>query len=176
MMDSKTFSNQSFSSGHSEEVKVSAKKSVSFWIDLFVKLIGISFFILSLSHVLRASDVSHDFVLNTDAEREVVINVHADDFPPETSWRLLNAMASDALIEADRRSLHSDKFYSYTIFSDTNIHLNFIIKDVKEDGVTANDFNGITMDKELLTSVFDFEESDDYFIRSERQSCNHPQE
>ena len=79
-------------------------------------------------------------------------------------------------IRESRRSLHSDKFYSYTIFSDTNIHLNFIIKDVKEDGVTANDFNGITMDKELLTSVFDFEESDDYFIRSERQSCNHPQE
>ena len=86
MMDSKAISTSPFSATQCSEAKqVRYRKSLSFWIDLLVKLIAISFFIISLSHVLRAADIDHNDEFDTYPDREEVIKVHTEDFLQETS-------------------------------------------------------------------------------------------
>lgn len=151
------------------------QKPLSYWIDILVKVIGVSFLILSLSSVLSASEDDTSLAFGASPDHQVIIHIQTDDFPEETSWRLINGNDYETYFSSSGTTFQPNQLYIDTVYVDTSACIQFIIEDTKGDGFTQGGYYEIFFNQKSITSGVSFQKTEHFFFNcTAAQSCNTP--
>ncbi len=125
-------------------------------IDFIVKLVLVTFFISVLHSVLSASSLPG---LMKDV---IVISIHTDAFPDETTLSLIDANSYELIFSSVARIQTANTLYQDTILLDANRCLRVILEDTGGDGFLSGgyyelSFNNLVIDrKSSYASRYEF--------------------